>query len=131
MARAAGRLRADEILAEHVSHTVDLLLDRSRLLAERVSAGTTAVVGLCYDLADSTERKLFRADDFRACRRHPLRRVLPDQTAAWQISSSAAGALRRSAAMCASTTAAFSGARKRSPMKLSPVVKPGSAQISS
>ena len=56
MARAAGRVRADEILAEHVGHTVDLLLDRSRLLAERVSAGTTAVVGLCYDLADGTAR---------------------------------------------------------------------------
>ncbi|MGW0210996.1 ATP-binding cassette domain-containing protein [Streptomyces sp. NPDC003233] len=34
-ARAAGRLSAGEILAEHIRHTVDLLLDRSRLLAER------------------------------------------------------------------------------------------------
>lgn len=51
-ARAAGRLQADEILAEHVRNTVDQLLDRSRLLAERVDAGQTAVVGLCYRLAD-------------------------------------------------------------------------------
>lgn len=34
-ARAAGRLSAGEILAERIRHTVDLLLDRSRLLAER------------------------------------------------------------------------------------------------
>ncbi|CAL9466356.1 Carbonic anhydrase 2 [Actinosynnema sp. ALI-1.44] len=51
-ARAAGRVEADEILAEHVRHTIDLLLDRSRVLADRVAAGDTAVVGLCYRLAD-------------------------------------------------------------------------------
>ncbi|MGG2459310.1 carbonic anhydrase [Streptomyces sp. RGM 3693] len=53
-ARAAGRLQPDEILAEHIRHTVDLLLDRSRVLAERVAAGQTAVVGLCYRLADGS-----------------------------------------------------------------------------
>ncbi|MCE6998340.1 carbonic anhydrase [Saccharothrix sp. S26] len=51
-ARAAGHEDADAILAEHVSRTVDLLLDRSRLLAERVDSGQTAVVGLRYRLAD-------------------------------------------------------------------------------
>ncbi|MFI9011396.1 carbonic anhydrase [Actinosynnema sp. NPDC053489] len=51
-ARAAGRGQPDEILAEHVSRTVDLLLDRSRSLAERVAAGQAAVVGLTYRLAD-------------------------------------------------------------------------------
>lgn len=55
-ARAAGRVQADEILAEHVSRTVDLLLDRSRLLAERVDSGQAAVVGLCYRLADGNTR---------------------------------------------------------------------------
>ena len=45
-------MQAEEIIAEHISHTVDLLLDRSRVLAERVAAGQTAVVGLCYRLAD-------------------------------------------------------------------------------
>jgi carbonic anhydrase len=53
-ARAAGHTEPGEILAEHVRHTVDLLLDRSRALAERVEAGQTAVVGLCYRLADGT-----------------------------------------------------------------------------
>ncbi|SFW67522.1 carbonic anhydrase [Amycolatopsis australiensis] len=51
-ARAAGRVEADEILAEHVRLTVDLLLERSRVLAEQVEAGRTAVVGLRYRLAD-------------------------------------------------------------------------------
>lgn len=55
-ARAAGRVKTEEILAEHIRHTVDLLLDRSRLLAERVSAGQAAVVGLCYGLAAGTAR---------------------------------------------------------------------------
>ncbi|MGK3206061.1 carbonic anhydrase [Amycolatopsis sp. MEPSY49] len=51
-ARAAGRVEPDEVLAEHVRHTVDLLLERSRVLADRVDAGRAAVVGLCYRLAD-------------------------------------------------------------------------------
>lgn len=53
-ARAAGRVEPDEILAEHIRHTVDLLLDRSRVLAEKVAAGQAAVVGLCYRLADGS-----------------------------------------------------------------------------
>ncbi|QHA07344.1 carbonic anhydrase [Streptomyces broussonetiae] len=55
-ARAAGRVKGEEILDEHIRHTVDLLLDRSRLLAEKVAAGHAAVVGLCYGLADATAR---------------------------------------------------------------------------
>ncbi|WP_028803717.1 carbonic anhydrase [Streptomyces sp. 142MFCol3.1] len=53
-ARAAGRETADEILAEHIEYTVDLLLERSRLLAERVAAGRLGVVGLSYRLADGS-----------------------------------------------------------------------------
>ncbi|WP_409474031.1 carbonic anhydrase [Streptomyces sp. HC307] len=53
-ARAAGRVEPEEILAEHIRHTVDLLLDRSRVLAEKVAAGRAAVVGLCYRLADGS-----------------------------------------------------------------------------
>ncbi len=53
-ARAAGRVEPEEILAEHIRHTVDLLLDRSRVLAERVASGRAAVVGLCYRLADGS-----------------------------------------------------------------------------
>jgi carbonic anhydrase len=55
-ARAAGRVRPDEILAEHVRMTTDLLIDRSRVLAENVATGRTAVVGLRYRLADGTAR---------------------------------------------------------------------------
>ncbi|MGW1913192.1 carbonic anhydrase [Streptomyces sp. NPDC002076] len=53
-ARAAGRVEPQEILAEHIRHTVDLLLDRSRVLAEKVTAGHAAGVGLCYRLADGS-----------------------------------------------------------------------------
>lgn len=38
-ARTAGRVEPDEILAEHVSRTVEMLLDRSRILADSVAAG--------------------------------------------------------------------------------------------
>ncbi|MGI5291367.1 carbonic anhydrase [Nonomuraea polychroma] len=50
-ARAAGHGQAEEILHEHIRHTVDLLLDRSRVLAEGVAAGRLAVAGLSYRLA--------------------------------------------------------------------------------
>src|SRR5690242_19913134 len=53
-ARAAGRVEPEEVLAEHVRHTADLLLDRSRVLADKVAAGQAAVVGLCYRLADGS-----------------------------------------------------------------------------
>ncbi|MGW9369609.1 carbonic anhydrase [Streptomyces xanthophaeus] len=53
-ARAAGRETAEEILAEHIEHTVDLLLERSRVLADRVADGRLGVVGLSYRLADGS-----------------------------------------------------------------------------
>ncbi|MET9049180.1 MULTISPECIES: carbonic anhydrase [unclassified Streptomyces] len=53
-ARAAGRDQAEDVLHEHIRHTVDLLLDRSRLLAERVADGRLAVAGLSYRLADGS-----------------------------------------------------------------------------
>ncbi|MGX1676340.1 carbonic anhydrase [Streptomyces sp. NPDC055400] len=53
-ARAAGRETADEILAEHIENTVDLLLERSRVLAERVADGRLGVVGLSYRLSDGS-----------------------------------------------------------------------------
>ncbi|MGW7664247.1 carbonic anhydrase [Streptomyces sp. NPDC054756] len=53
-ARATGRETADEILAGHIENTVDLLLERSRVLAERVTAGRVGVVGLSYRLADGS-----------------------------------------------------------------------------
>ncbi|MEU9554109.1 carbonic anhydrase [Streptomyces fumanus] len=55
-ARAAGHDSAEAALDEHIRQTVDLLLDRSRALADRVAAGRTAVVGLGYALADGRAR---------------------------------------------------------------------------
>ncbi|MFI6808107.1 carbonic anhydrase [Streptomyces luteogriseus] len=55
-ARAAGRTEDADFIAEHIRHTVDLLLDRSRVLAQAVEAGQAAVVGLSYRLADGTAR---------------------------------------------------------------------------
>jgi carbonic anhydrase len=55
-ARAAGLTEDDDIIAEHVRHTGDLLLDRSRVLADRVNAGQAAVVGLAYRLSDGSAR---------------------------------------------------------------------------
>lgn len=57
-ARAAGRLQPEQIIAEHVRNTTDLLLDRSRVLAEKVAAGQTAVVGPRYHLADSSTQRV-------------------------------------------------------------------------
>ncbi|MEV7415471.1 carbonic anhydrase [Streptomyces sp. NPDC089919] len=53
-ARAAGRESAEEILAEHIEATVDLLLERSRVLADAVAAGRLGVVGMSYRLADGS-----------------------------------------------------------------------------
>ncbi|MFD4370630.1 carbonic anhydrase [Streptomyces sp. NPDC058486] len=55
-ARAAGLTSDSDIIDEHVRHTVDLLLDRSRVLSEQVAAGETAVVGLGYQLTDGRAR---------------------------------------------------------------------------
>ncbi|MFF2191416.1 carbonic anhydrase [Streptomyces sp. NPDC058157] len=53
-ARAAGRESAEEILAEHIEQTVDLLLERSRVLADRVADGRLGIVGLSYRLGDGS-----------------------------------------------------------------------------
>ncbi|MGW7004163.1 carbonic anhydrase [Streptomyces sp. NPDC054933] len=55
-ARAAGITEDSDFIAEHVRHTVNVLLDRSRVLAEQVAAGRTAVVGLSYRLTDGSAR---------------------------------------------------------------------------
>ncbi|MER5296369.1 carbonic anhydrase [Streptomyces pharetrae] len=57
-AHAAGHRQPEEILDEHIERTVDLLLERSRVLADRVAAGQTAVVGLSYRLADGSARRV-------------------------------------------------------------------------
>ncbi|SHG26996.1 carbonic anhydrase [Streptoalloteichus hindustanus] len=53
-ARARGCDQDEEILHEHIRHTADLLLDRSRVLSERVAAGRLAVAGLSYRLVDGS-----------------------------------------------------------------------------
>ncbi|MQY08885.1 carbonic anhydrase [Actinomadura macrotermitis] len=53
-ARAAGHHQPEQILHQHIRHTVDLLLERSSVLAERVATGQAAVAGLSYRLADGT-----------------------------------------------------------------------------
>ncbi|GAA3089169.1 carbonic anhydrase [Streptomyces roseofulvus] len=55
-ARTAGLTADSDIIDEHIRHTVDLLLDRSRLLSDQVAAGETAVVGLGYQLAEGSAR---------------------------------------------------------------------------
>ncbi|MFB7475193.1 carbonic anhydrase [Kitasatospora sp. NPDC056184] len=53
-ARAAGHTDNADFIDTHIEHTVDLLLERSRALAQAVEAGTAAVIGLSYRLADGT-----------------------------------------------------------------------------
>ncbi|MGW0664004.1 carbonic anhydrase [Streptodolium elevatio] len=55
-ARAAGLERDGDIIDEHVRHTVDVLLDRSRVLADLVEAEHAAVVGMSYQLAEGSAR---------------------------------------------------------------------------
>jgi carbonic anhydrase len=50
--RHAGLTRVDEFETRHVNDTVTLLRGRSASIAERLGAGTLAIVGLTYQLAD-------------------------------------------------------------------------------
>jgi carbonic anhydrase len=55
-AHQAGMATPDEIEAEHVRHTLRLLTERSRLIADRVASGELAVVGAVYNLGDGRAR---------------------------------------------------------------------------
>ncbi|MEV7729079.1 carbonic anhydrase [Streptomyces sp. NPDC087917] len=55
-ARAAGLTEDSDFIDAHIEHTVNLLLDRSRLLADQVASGHTGIVGLAYRLADGSAR---------------------------------------------------------------------------
>ena len=55
-ARQAGMTSAEEIEAEHVRHTLRLLTERSRLIADRIASGRLAVVGAAYALGDGRAR---------------------------------------------------------------------------
>jgi carbonic anhydrase len=52
MGRREGLSRVDEFEERHVSETVAQLVARSSTIAERVSAGTLAIAGVTYQLAD-------------------------------------------------------------------------------
>jgi carbonic anhydrase len=55
-ARKAGRGDPDGLIDEHIRHSVDLLMERSRALSDGVAAGEVAVLGLSYRLADGKVR---------------------------------------------------------------------------
>ncbi|MFD8756492.1 carbonic anhydrase [Kitasatospora sp. NPDC059577] len=57
-AKAAGIEDRDAIVDEHIRQTVDLLVERSQVLASRVAAGEAAVVGLSYRLRDGQARQV-------------------------------------------------------------------------
>jgi carbonic anhydrase len=52
MGRRDGLSRVDEFEERHVRETVAQLMTRSAAIAERVAAGTLAIAGLTYHLAD-------------------------------------------------------------------------------
>ncbi len=52
MARRDGLSRVDEFEERHVRETVAQLVSRSMAIAERVAAGTLAIAGVTYHLAD-------------------------------------------------------------------------------
>jgi len=50
--RSEGLTRVDEFEARHVKETGRLLLQRSRIISEKVQAGKLGIVGLTYELAE-------------------------------------------------------------------------------
>jgi len=52
MGRHAGLTRVDEFEARHVNETVIQLRTRSSTVSQRIAAGSLAIVGLTYHLAD-------------------------------------------------------------------------------
>ncbi|MFE6854577.1 carbonic anhydrase [Streptomyces sp. NPDC057674] len=55
-ARTAGLTTDTDIIDEHIRHTVDLMLERSRLLSDQVASGDIAIVGLGYALTEGNAR---------------------------------------------------------------------------
>lgn len=50
--RSEGLTRVDEFEARHVKETGRLLVQRSRLISEKVESGKLGIVGLTYELAE-------------------------------------------------------------------------------
>jgi carbonic anhydrase len=55
-ARRDGYAAVDEFEARHVEETGNLLMQRSRIIADKVDAGEVAIVGLTYALAEGNAR---------------------------------------------------------------------------
>ncbi|MFJ8802789.1 carbonic anhydrase [Streptomyces sp. NPDC102487] len=55
-AQAAGLHHDSDVIDTHIRHTVDLLLDRSRVLAQQVAENLVGVVGLAYHLGKGKAR---------------------------------------------------------------------------
>jgi carbonic anhydrase len=56
LGRREGLTRIDEFEARHVSETAKQLVSRSRAVADGVAAGTLAIAGVTYQLADGRAR---------------------------------------------------------------------------
>lgn len=54
--QAAGRTELSELVDEHVRSTVDLVVERSSVVATEVEQGRCAVVGLSYSLSEGSVR---------------------------------------------------------------------------
>lgn len=63
MGRREGLSRVDEFEKRHVCETVAQLTSRSAVIAERVAAGTVAVAGVTYHLADGRAELCDHAGD--------------------------------------------------------------------
>ncbi|MBW0015777.1 carbonic anhydrase [Mycobacterium sp.] len=63
MGRREGLSRADQFEERHVRETVAQLTSRSAVIAERVSAGTLAIAGVTYHLADGRAELVDHAGD--------------------------------------------------------------------
>ena len=63
MARRDGLSRVDEFEERHVRETLAQLMARSTAIAERVSAGTLAIAGVTYHLADGKAALVDHAGD--------------------------------------------------------------------
>ncbi|MET4047870.1 carbonic anhydrase [Rhodococcus sp. UYP5] len=55
-ARRDGYSNVDDFEARHVEETGNLLMQRSRIIAEKVDAGEVAIVGLTYQLSEGNAR---------------------------------------------------------------------------
>ncbi|MFB7406801.1 carbonic anhydrase [Streptomyces sp. NPDC056202] len=65
-ARTAGLTTDTDIIDEHIRHTVDLMLERSRLLSDQVASGDVAIVGLGYALTEGNARVVTTHGDVHA-----------------------------------------------------------------